>query len=35
MPSGRQALLDAIEPQAGGMPPTFEKSKQLQPAGHV
>jgi hypothetical protein len=32
IPSGKQAWLDATIPQAGGMPPAFEKSKQLQPA---
>jgi len=35
MPSGRQAWLDAMEPQLDGTPPTFEKSKQLQPAGQA
>jgi hypothetical protein len=35
IPSGRQALFDGTEPQAGGMPPWFEKSKQLQPVGQI
>jgi hypothetical protein len=35
IPSGKQALLDAMEPQAGGTPPTFEKSKQLHPGRQV
>ena len=35
IPSGRQAWLDAMEPQLDGTPPTFEKSKQLQPEGQA
>jgi hypothetical protein len=34
IPSGRQALPDAMVAQSAGMPPSYEKSKQLQPAGH-
>jgi hypothetical protein len=35
IPSGRQAWLDAMEPQLDGMPPTIEKSKQLHPGRQV
>ena len=35
IPSGRQDLLDAMEPQVDGTPPRFEKSKQLQPVGQA
>jgi hypothetical protein len=35
IPSGRQALLDAMEPQADGTPPMLAKSKQLQPGRQV
>jgi hypothetical protein len=35
IPSGRQDLLDAMEPQVDGTPPRFEKSKQVQPVGQA
>jgi hypothetical protein len=35
IPSGRQDLSDAMEPQVDGTPPRFEKSKQVQPVGQA